>query len=229
LTKAEGLVAMKAARRENGERGVVDGRGTIGFEEPSQFRVRLALLLENIVEGPSYRKFVDSMELKGSEWVIDYGSGTGMASKLIAQRLLAGNGHLTCVDISRVLIDVVRERLREFPNVDFKVGDIADLDIEDGHYDIVAVRYVLHDIPSAERQGKVNALSKKLRAGGRMAIEEPVASEAEASRTHGMHLGAFSSEDIRRLMTSAGLKELRLSTTKSLFLGHACQAEFQKP
>jgi len=228
LTKAEGLVAMKAARRETGGRGMVDGRGTTGFEEPSQLRVRLALLFENVVEGPSYRKFVDSMKLKGSEWVIDYGSGTGMASKLIAQRLLAGNGHLTCVDISRVLIDVVRERLRGFSDVDFKVGDIVDLDIEDGRYDIVAVRYVLHDIPRAERQEKVNALSKKLRRGGRMVIEEPVASETEASRTHGMHLGGFLSEDIRRLMASAGLKELHLSTTKSLFLGKACQAEFQK-
>jgi len=207
---------------------MVDGGGRTGFEEPSQFRVRLALLFENVIEGPSYRKFVDNMELKGSEWVIDYGSGTGMASKLIAQRLLVGNGHLTCVDISRVLIDVVRERLRGFSNVDFKVGDIADLDIEDGRYDIAAVRYVLHDISRAERQEKVNALSKKLRAGGRIVIEEPVASETEASRTHGMHLGAFSSDDVRGLMTSAGLRELRLSTTKSLFMGQACQAEFQK-
>jgi len=207
---------------------VVDGPGTTGFEEPSQFRVRLALLFEYVVEGPSYRRFVDSLGLKGGGWVIDYGSGTGVASKLIAQRLLEGNGHLTCVDVSQVLIDVVRERLREFPNVDFKLGDITNLDIEDNRYDIVAIRYVLHDIPRAERQEKVNALSKKLKGGGRVLIEEPVAGETEASKMHGMHLGAFSPGEIRELMRSAELKELRLRTTKSLFLGQACQAEFQK-
>lgn len=190
-----------------------------GFKEPSRLKVYLALLFEYVLEGSAYRKFVNSLGLKGDEWVIDYGSGTGAASKLIAQCLLDGNGHLTCVDISRILIDVVRKRLERYPNVDLKLGDIISLDVEDNRYNAVVIHYVLHDIPRAERQEKVNALSRKLKKGGRIFIEEPVVYEYEASRTHGMHLGAFLPEEIRGLMTYAGLTELSFRTTKSLFLG----------
>ena len=40
------------------------------------------------------------------------------------------------VDIPSVWIDTARKRLKKYPNVDFKFGDIATLDIEDGAYDV---------------------------------------------------------------------------------------------
>lgn len=194
-------------------------------EEPGRLQVYLALLGERI-ESSSYKKLVDSLGLRGDEWVIDYGSGTGAASELIAQRLTSG--HLTCVDISRALIEVVKKRLHGRPNVDFKLGDIVNLDLKDGRYDVVVIRYVLHDIPRPERQEKVNALSRKLKPGGKVFVVEPVADESEAARTHGMHLGAFTPGDIRQLMGSAGLIEVNMRVSNSMLWGRTCHAIFQK-
>lgn len=51
--------------------------------------------------------------------------------RFIAPRLIHGGGRLTCVDISKKWMDVSRWRLGKYPNADFKLGDIATLDIPD--------------------------------------------------------------------------------------------------
>jgi ubiquinone/menaquinone biosynthesis C-methylase UbiE len=98
--------------------------------------------------------------------VLDYGSGSGRITRHIAQRLAPESGHLTCVDVSTVWMDVVKKRLKQFPNVDFKLGDIASLDIPDDAYDVVVVHFVLHHVDADVRQKNVSILSQKLKKGG---------------------------------------------------------------
>ncbi len=82
-------------------------------------------------------------------------------------------GHLTCVDISRVWMDTARKRLKKYPNVDFKLGDVSDLDIEDGAYDVVVIHFVLHHVDKNVRAENVSSLPHKLKEGGRLFISEP--------------------------------------------------------
>ena len=189
----------------------------MSFEEPSSLRVYLGLLAGRILFGSYYKGYIQGLGLMGNEWVIDYGSGTGEASKHIARTLLRGGGHLTCVDISDALMKVTRKRLATYTNVDFKLGDISELDIPDDHYDLVVIHFVLHDIPKGQRQEKVEALSKKLKRTGRIFINEPVDKDNKSLP-----------EEIRHIMASAGLREISFESDRSTLLGRACQGVFEK-
>ena len=103
--------------------------------------------------------------------VLDYGSGWGWISQHIVERLSQG-GHLTCVDVSKVWMGALQKRLNRYPNVDYKLGDIAALDIADSAYDVVVVHNVLHHVAKDEQQEKVAILARKLKPQGRLFIRE---------------------------------------------------------
>lgn len=114
--------------------------------DPHPLHVFFTAVVGYTILSPVYKRYVDQLGLAGGEWVLDYGSGSGRIARHIARRLLTGGGHLTCVDIPSVWIDTARKRLKKYPNVDFKFGDIATLDIEDGAYDAVVIHFVLHHV-----------------------------------------------------------------------------------
>jgi ubiquinone/menaquinone biosynthesis C-methylase UbiE len=186
------------------------------FTEPSSLKV-FATVLGGYVGSRSYQRYVESLGLTGGEWVLDYGSGSGRITRHIAERLAPESGHLTCVDISTVWMDVVKKRLKGYPNADFKLGDIAALDIPDDAYDVVVVHFVLHHVDADVRQKNVSILSQKLKKGGRLFIRDPVREE------HGTP-----AHEIRQLMANAGLHEGAFQMEKSFHLGPRYSGVFVK-
>lgn len=75
--------------------------------EPGIIEVFLTVVLGTLF-GSMYREYVDRLGLKGSEHVLDFGSGSGNLALFIALRLTQGGGRLTCVDISKKSMDVAR-------------------------------------------------------------------------------------------------------------------------
>jgi ubiquinone/menaquinone biosynthesis C-methylase UbiE len=183
--------------------------------EPNRLQVFLTVLFGYTVARP-YKRYVNSFGLAGSESVLDYGSGSGRISRHIAERLLQGNGHLTCVDVSQVWFETIQRRLKKYRNVDFELGDIAALDIADNVYDIVVIHFVLHHIAKEERQEKVDILARKLKPHGRLFIREPTRAE------HGTPPA-----EIRALMSAAGLHERESRMTRSL-MGEVFDGVFDK-
>jgi ubiquinone/menaquinone biosynthesis C-methylase UbiE len=188
----------------------------LSSREPSSFEVFLTVLLSNIA-ARRYKRYVDSFGLTGSERVLDYGSGSGRISRHIAQRLLQGNRHLTCVDVSAVWIHTIQKRLKKYPNVDFKLGNISSLAIDDNAYDVAVVHFVLHHVDERERQEKVDVLSHKLKVGGRLLVREPT------REGHGTPV-----EKIRQLMSKAGLRERDSRITRSLVMGQIYEGVLEK-
>ena len=164
-----------------------------------------------------YRRYVDSFDLTGNEVVLDYGSVSGRISRHIAERLLSGKGHLTCIDVSNVWIETIQKRLKKYPNVDYKLGDIAALDIADNAYDIVVVHFVLHHVKEDQRQEKVDILARKLRPHGRLFIRKPTREQ------HGTP-----ALEIRALMSTAGLHERESRMSRSLIMGEVFDGVFDK-
>jgi ubiquinone/menaquinone biosynthesis C-methylase UbiE len=101
---------------------------------------------------------------------------------------------------------VAKKRTKSFSNVDYRVGEISSLDIDDKSYDMVVVSFVLHDVEEQKRSVIVNELARRLKPGGRIVIKEPTKSD------HGME-----PSDIRMLMSGAGLKEEESKSLKSRF------------
>lgn len=176
----------------------------MSFKEPNFIHVGLLFFAAVIIGRPIYRKLINNLDLKGDERVLDFGSGPGAASKYIAHDLLKGNGQLTCVDISKVWIGIIKKRLKKYSNVEFKLGDISETDIEVGSYDVILINFVLHDVEEGVRQRTVNALSSAMKETGKLFIKEPT------RKSHGMP-----AEEIRELMTRGGLKEIYFKTEKS--------------
>jgi len=174
-------------------------------------------VLGGYVNSRSYKRYVESFGLTGSEWVLDYGSGSGRIARHIAERLAPEGGHLTCVDVSTVWMDVVKKRLKQYSNVDFKLGDIASLDIPDDAYDVVVVHFVLHHVDADVRQKNVSILSQKLKKGGRLFIRDPIREE------HGTP-----AHEIRQLMANAGLHEREFHMEKSFHMGPRYSGAFFK-
>jgi SAM-dependent methyltransferase len=160
-----------------------------------------------------YRKYAERLDLRGDERVLDFGSGAGTMARYLARRLTQG-GRLTCVDVSRMWLDVARRRLRRYPNVSFCLGDIATLDILDASQDVVLIHFVLHDIPAARRPEVVRHLAWTMAFGGRLYIREP--------------LRFIAVDEIKALMTVAGLREITARQSQVPTQGTLYEGEWQK-
>jgi len=177
------------------------------FEHPSSLFI-LEDKLKGLLGGPLlYNPYFKTFELKENESVLDFGCGGGAGSRCLAN-LLGKGGHLTCIDVSRYWIARARKRLAKYSNVECQSGDIRELDIPDSSFDVISTIHVIHDITPAERQDIVKALSQKLKAGGLFFIREPV------KKSHGMPV-----EEIRALLSDAGLNEMEHKETKSEYMG----------
>ena len=177
------------------------------FEHPSILFV-LEDILKGLIGGPLlYNPYFKTFGLKGSERVLDFGCGGGVGSRYLA-KLLNEDGNLTCVDVSNYWIAKARKRLDKYSNVECKSGDIKELNISDSSFDVISAIHVIHDIAPVERQDIVKTLSWKLKASGILFIREPI------KKSHGMPV-----EEIRALLSDAGLEEIEHEETKSEYMG----------
>ena len=179
----------------------------VDFEHPS-FPFILEDMLKVLIGGPIlYGPYFSTFGLRGDERVLDFGCGGGAGSRSLL-KFLDRRGHLTCVDTSSFWIDKARKRLSKYDNVECRAGDIRELDIPDSTFDVISAIHVIHDIPPAERQDTVKALARKLKAGGILFLREPT------KRSHGMPI-----EEIKVLLSEAGLKETEHKEAKSEYIG----------
>jgi len=177
------------------------------FEHPSILYI-LKDKLKGFLGGPLlYNPYFKTFGLKGNEKVVDFGCGGGAGSQCFAN-LLDKGGHLTCVDVSSYWITKARKRLDRYSSVECMLGDIRELDIPDSSFDVISTIHVIHDIVPAGRQDIVKTLSQKLKAGGLFFIKELV------KKSHGMPV-----EEIRTLLSDAGLNEIEHKETKSEYMG----------
>jgi len=143
-----------------------------------------------------YGKDIKSLGLKGDERILDFGCGGGVASRCL-MRYVGKNGYVLCVDTSRYWMKVAAKRLREYPNVECRVGDIRLMNLPRGSFDVIVIFHVIHDIIPEERQPTLDVLSRLLKRQGKLFLREPVRS------SHGMSI-----EEIHSLLVKAGLKEI---------------------
>jgi ubiquinone/menaquinone biosynthesis C-methylase UbiE len=180
--------------------------------EPGWAEAQAARLFTNLLLSPVYRRYVDEMGLRGDERVLDYGSGSGAAARHLAKRLVAG-GRLTCMDVSARWQAVLHRVLRDYPDVQYRLGDVRTMGLQEASFDVVLVHWMLHDVAPADRPSIVAELARLLRPGGRLFAREPT------GRKHG--IGAA---EVRRLCAGAGLTESGAVEGKAPILGEHYRA-----
>jgi len=183
-------------------------------QEPNSLEVLTTVWIGNLFGG-MFKEYIDRLDLKGDERVLELGPSAGNSTRYLAERLLKGGGCLTTVDISAVWVEVARKRLRKFPNVEVKLGDITSLDIPNHSQDVIFMSFVLHEIPYEDRPLVVRHLVDKLVPGGKVYIREPL-----------LHI---SKQSIQNVMKGNGLIEISSAEVEVKTQGQAYEGVYRKP
>ena len=132
--------------------------------------------------------------------VLDIASGDGVLAELLAPH----SREYICVDASTRVVTAASDRLRRFPNVQVREGDMHALPFPDGHFDLVVL---MHALTYAARPAEAVAeAARVLRPGGRLLLSSLARHEHKtAVEAYGhVNLG-FSDKDLRKFVEKAGL------------------------
>ena len=159
------------------------------------------IITQGLKERHVYKNYIYSLDIMPDYFVLDFGTGLGNDAVHIAERL-SDNGHLTCLDIDKLSLDIAKKRLEKDKNVSLICGDIRQIDIPENSYDAIVIYYVLHCIDNEILESTNKKLFYVLKKGGRLYLREPL----PTSLGHNDHL--LSIEKIDTLMTKSGFKKV---------------------
>ncbi len=154
--------------------------------------------------------------LKGGERVLDLGSGAGFDCFLAAYRV-GLEGHVIGVDMTHEMVDRARENaaIAGLTQIEFRLGEIEHLPVEDESIDLVISNCVINLSPDKEQVFK--EAYRVLRHGGGLMISDIVVTGAlpdkvreSAAMYAGCIAGAVSQEEYVRLMEEAGFLEIEI-------------------
>lgn len=133
--------------------------------------------------------------------VLDIASGDGVLAELLAPH----SSQIICLDISERVVAAGKKRLSEFQHVDFRLGDMHELPVDDGSFDTVLL---MHALTYTTRPARVfKEAARVLRPGGyilAVTLKQHKHEKAVAPFNH-VNLG-FSSSELKKLCRGAGLE-----------------------
>ena len=132
--------------------------------------------------------------------VLDIASGDGVLAEL-----LAPHAHrYVCVDSSQRVVAAAGERLRRFPNVEVREGDMHALPFKDGSFDLVVL---MHALTYADKPAQAVAeATRVLRKGGRLLLSSLARHEhRNVVEAYGHRNLGFAEKELRKFAEKAGL------------------------
>lgn len=81
--------------------------------------------------------------------ILDLGCGTGNITRKVLERF--PNAKVTCLDLSTKMIEIAKDKLSDYENIEYVIGDFTIVDIID-NYDAIISSLALHHIPTDEEK-----------------------------------------------------------------------------
>lgn len=115
------------------------------------------------------RRTVERLDLRTGQHVLDVCCGSG-ASALPAAERVGPNGSVIGVDLAESLLELARAKAdaQRLKNIQFRMGDMLDLDLPAQHFDAVVCVFGVFFVP--DMPAAVQALWQLVRPGGKLAI-----------------------------------------------------------
>jgi ArsR family transcriptional regulator len=161
------------------------------------------------VPGKSWKSLAEAfLRLLPPMVIADLGAGDGSFALLLAQAAT----RVIAVDSSQKMLDVAREQaLRNgVANVEFRLGDMEELPIDDGSVDLAIFSQSLHHAGHPERA--VREAWRILRPGGRTVVLDLAKHRFEEARElYADEWLGFSEVEIESMLASIGFADVRAS------------------
>ena len=150
-------------------------------------------------------------EVRAGDTVLDLGSGAGFDCFLAAPRV-GPSGRVIGVDMTGAMIAKARENARQggFSNVEFRLGEIESLPVEEASVDLVISNCVLNLVP--DKAAAFREIARVLKPGGRVMVSDILrrgelpAALLQNPEAHVACLsGAIEADTYLALMQAAGL------------------------
>jgi SAM-dependent methyltransferase len=159
--------------------------------------------------------------LKEGDVVLDLGSGAGFDAFLAAQRV-GKTGRVIGVDMTPEMIDKAKENSQkgEYSNVEFRLGEIEKLPVEDNSVDVIISNCVINLSPDKEAVFKEG--HRVLKSGGRLMVSDlvlakelPSAIKKSVEAYVSCLAGAIKKGEYLKLITMAGFKDVNVISESS--------------
>lgn len=201
--------------------GKVDGCGCCSSPSPVELEVGYSRQdLENIpggaVLGLGCGNPTALADIKEGETILDLGSGGGIDC-FLAARLTGKTGKVIGVDMTEKMINLARKNADEggYDNVEFRLGDLEQLPLEDNTVDLIISNCVINLAPDKARA--FGEAYRVLKPGGRIMVSDLVVTEKLPEHIRksfeawaGCLAGAMIREEYLDVIKSAGFEKISI-------------------
>jgi ubiquinone/menaquinone biosynthesis C-methylase UbiE/DNA-binding HxlR family transcriptional regulator len=167
---------------------------------------------KDYVPGKSWKSLADALlRLMPPMTIADLGAGDGSFSLLLAQNA----AKVIAVDSSAKMIEFAREQARRHhvKNIDYRLGDMEELPIDDGAVDLVFFSQSLHH--ALHPKHAVAEAARILRPGGRIAILDLAKHRFEEAREmYADEWLGFSEAELESMLQRAGFAKIQTSVVQ---------------
>lgn len=174
-------------------------------------------------------------QIKPGDTVVDLGSGAGNDC-FIARSIVGETGRVIGIDMTEAMIEKAKANAAKlgFKNVEFRLGDIDNMPIEDITADVIVSNCVMNLVPN--KQKAFAETFRIMKSGGHFSISDIVLQgeltdelRKEATLYAGCISGAVQKEEYLRIIKEAGFKNIKIQKERKIDIPTEIFAKFLTP